>query len=212
MQVKTTLSAHDVERLRREATQLRKASDIPLWKAQDTLAQRHGYANWSMLHRDHSKALEAPEDQEALEPLKVRKPTAASLQRACIEFINSLSDDSVEDFCKGGASIWTPAWEIQAGTFGEIEVLGSPDELYNRNYARKNHLLMLASFGGLDENFVFEGDDDYEEDENGDAIEPTHGQVFTPERGREMLLDLNYGDRIDGLMEKLETYLNPREG
>ena len=205
MQEKTTLSAHDVARLKREATQLRKASNIPLWKAQDTLAQRHGYANWSLFHREHSKAL------EALEALKVRKPIAASLQRACIEFINSLSDNTVEGFCKGGASIWAPAREIQAGTFGEIEVLGSVDDLYNQNYARQNHLLMLASFDGLDENFVFEGDDDYEEDENGDAIEPTRGQVFTPERGREMLLDLNYGDSIDGVMADLETYLNPRE-
>lgn len=208
MQEKKTLSAHDVERLRREAKQLRKASDIPLWKAQDALAQRHGYANWSMLRREHSRALIVPGVRKIR---KVPKPTAASLQRACTEFINSLTDDTVEGFCKGGASMWAPTREIQAGTFGEIEVLGSADDLYNRNYARQNHLLMLARFDGLDENFVFEGDDDYEEDENGDAIEPTRGQVFTPERGRDMLLGLNYGDSIDGVMEDLETYLNPPE-
>lgn len=195
MQKKTSLSANDIERLKREAKSLKSASGKPLWHAQDTLAKQHGYENWSLMQRARSKG---------------HRPTAAGLERACIEFINSLSDSGIEGLCKG-ASIWAPAWQIQTGAFGEIEVLGSTVDLSTRQYARQSNLLLLSDFGGLDESFVFKGDDDYEEDEDGNAIEPTHGQVFTPERGRATLLSIFYGDSIDGVMENLERYLNPSE-
>lgn len=52
MQEKIALSAHDIDRLKREAKQVRKSSGIPLSKAQDALAQRLGYQNWSLLRRD----------------------------------------------------------------------------------------------------------------------------------------------------------------
>ena len=70
---------------------------------------------------------------------------------------------------------------------------------------------MLAGFGDIDETFVFEGDEDYEEDEDGNPLEPAQGRLFTPERGRAELLGIDYGWRIDDLINDLDHYLNPPE-
>lgn len=152
MEEKIVLLANDIERLKREAKQVRKSSGIPLSQAQDANAQRLGYKNWSLLHKNQSK---------------VKEPTADGLHRACVEFIRSASDGVIKGLCKGGVSMWAPVWQIQSGDFGEIELLGLHTDTSTRQYAYENHLLMLVQFGEVDETFVFEGDEDYEEDEEG---------------------------------------------
>lgn len=199
MQEKIILSANEIDRLRREAKQIKKSSGMQLSKALDILAQRQGYANWSLLHKEFSRA---PKEQG---------PTSQGLQRACIEFINTLSDDAVRGFCKSGPSMWAPAQEVQSGNFGRIKVLGPADELSTKQYAQQNRLLRLARFDGLGDWFVFDTDDDYEEDENGNPIETSLVEFFTPERGRAALLSIDYGGEIDGVLDALEQYLTPPE-
>lgn len=196
MQEKIALSANDIERLKREAKQIAKSSGILLWQAQDAIAQRLGYKNWSLLRKDQSK---------------VKEPTAEGLQSACVKFIRSLSDGAIEGLCKGGVSMWAPVWQVQSGDFGEIELLGPHMDTSTRQYAYENHLLMLVNSGEVDETFVFEGDEDYEEDEEGNPVEPAQGRLFTPERGRAELLSIDYGWRIDDVLNDLDFYLNPPE-
>ncbi len=196
MQERIALSANDIERLKREAKLLRKSSGILLAQAQDAIAQRLGYKNWSLLRRDQSK---------------VKELTADDLHRACLALIRSLSDSAIQGLCKGGLSIWAPFWQIQSGDFGQIELLGLHTDTSTRQYACENHLVMLVQAGEIDETFVFEGDEDYEEDEEGNPIEPAQGRLFTPERGRAELLSIDYGSRIDDVINDLDFYLNPPE-
>lgn len=196
MQEKTVLRASDIERLKREAKQIRKSSGIPLSQAQDAIAQRLGHKNWSLLRRDQAK---------------VKGPTAEGLHRACVKFIRSVSDSAIEGLCKGGVSLWAPVWQVQSGDFGEVELLGSHMDISTSQYAFENRLLMLANFGEIDESFVFAGDEDYEEDEDGNPVEPAQGRLFTPERGRAELLSIDYGWRFDDLLSDLDLYLNPPE-
>jgi hypothetical protein len=102
MQEKIALSANDIERLKREAKQTRKSSGIPLSQAQDAIAQRLEYKNWSLLRRDQSK---------------VKEPTADGLHRACLALIRSLSDSAIQGLCKGGLSIWAPFWQIAPSAY-----------------------------------------------------------------------------------------------
>lgn len=196
MPEKIVLRPNDIERLRREAKQTVKSTGILLSQAQDAIAQRLGYKNWSLLHRDQSK---------------VKEPTADGLQRACVEYIRSLSDGAIEGLCKGRVSMWAPVRQVQSGDFGEIELLGLHTDASTRQYADENHLLMLVQSGEVDQTFVFEGDEDYEEDEEGNPVVPAQGRLFTPERGRAALLSIDYGERIDDVLNDLDFYLNPPE-
>lgn len=51
----TPLTLARLEQLRRAARRLERKESIPLYEAQDRLANKHGYANWSLMHK-HSKA------------------------------------------------------------------------------------------------------------------------------------------------------------
>lgn len=210
MQRDTGLDEHQIENLKREAKKLRKLLNITHSAALDILAERHGYKNWSLLERSSNQTAQ---QSTATPPADtVHKPSDAKLQQACLEFIQTLDDRKVEWLCKGSASLWAPARRIEDGTFAGIQMLGIAGDNMTRRYAQEEELILLVDFAGLGDHLIFEGDEDYQEDDDGNPIQPTHGELFTPTVGRELLASLAFGDEFDGVMERLERFLDPTNG
>jgi hypothetical protein len=210
MQLDTGLDKHQIENLKREAKRLRKQLKIAHSAALDILAERHGYKNWSLLE----KAFNRTAQQFTVTPPvgTVRGPTEARLQQACVEFIKTLDDRTVEWACKGSSSFWAPARRIEDGTFEGIQMLGIASDTMTRRYAQEEGLILLVDFSGLGDHLIFEGDEDYQEDDDGNPIQPERGELFTPKLGRELLTSLAFGDEFDGVMERLERFLDPSFG
>lgn len=203
MQQDTGIDAHQLENLKREAKALRKSLNITHSEALDRLAVRHGYKHWSLL----AKACLRVDQERRTEA--VQEPTAEALQRACQDFIKSLDDHKIEWLCKGAASFWVPTGRVLDGTFAGIRILGIARETMTARYAEEEGLFLLADFAGLGDNLTFEGDEDYEEDEAGDPLQPAHGELFTPAVGRRVLASIDFGEDIDGVMDRLDGLLHP---
>lgn len=207
MQSDTGLDEHQIENLKREAKKLRKLLNVTHSAALDILATRHGYKNWSLLDRASNRM--AHEAASTTAAQTVHGPTEATLQRACLAFIKTLDDERIERLCRSWASLWVPAYRVQDGTFAGIRVLGIAGDTISRRYAEEEGLILLADFSGLGDHLVFDGDEDYEEDEDGNPIPPAYGELFTPSGGRELLAGLPFIDDIDAVMERLERFLHP---
>lgn len=211
MQSDTGLDKHQVENLKREAKKLRKQLGITHSAALDILATRHGYKNWSLLERASNRtALDVGAATPV--PPKLHGPTDTALERACLAFIERLDDGKIERLCRGWASLWVPARHVQDGTFYGIQVLGIAGDTMTKRYAQDEELVLLADFAGVGDHLIFEGDEDYEEDQDGNPIPPAYGELFTPNGGRKLLTSLPFIDDIDAVVDRLNWFLHPSPG
>ncbi|RYE43567.1 MAG: hypothetical protein EOP24_27885 [Hyphomicrobiales bacterium] len=65
----TPLTSARVEQLKRAAKKLARAESIPLHEAQQRLANEHGYANWSLLHKHSMRAVQAAPSIQPTHPV-----------------------------------------------------------------------------------------------------------------------------------------------
>ena len=207
MQPDTGLDEHQIENLKREAKKLRKQLNITHSAALDILAERHGYKNWSLLERASNRT--AHEGTATPVPPTLHGPTEATLEKACLAIVKDLDDGKIERLCRGWASLWVPARHVQDGTFSGIRVLGIAGDTMTRQYAQDEELILLADFEGVGDHLIFEGDEAYEEDQDGNPMPPAYGELFTPSGGRRLLASLSYVDDIDAVVERLDRFLHP---
>ena len=70
----TPLTSARVEQLKRAAKKLVRAESVPLHEAQQRLANEHGYANWSLLHKHSMPAVQA---SPSIQPAQPATPATA---------------------------------------------------------------------------------------------------------------------------------------
>ncbi len=179
----TIFTPQQIKRLRREATALKKASDISHHEALDQIARREGLANWSLLMHasspiGHPEVVPAPIERSFM---------YGELRDVCTRFVQDLDDDTVFLLCWSG-SLWISEKALRTGkvTTLNLHALGLCWDNITRQYAFDLGALCLVDFDGLADRFVLDTD----EDDEGNPLEPGPAQVlYTAKTGRHELLE-----------------------
>ena len=195
----TTFTSNQIERFKREATAMKKATGLTHAEALDNIANREKFANWSLLMKAaHVDAL----SQQNPVPQK-SSLTYEKLLSVCQRYIEE--NDSTYTLCRNG-SLWIDRRAVLNGnvTINSLHALGPRGDSRTRQYASDIGALPLTDFDGLADTFVLDTD----EDEDGNPIEPGSGQLlYTANVGRRKLLEcIQHGleGDFDALMARID--------
>lgn len=190
-----------IVRLRRDATQLRKANRLSHHEALDRIAMQYGHQSWDALIRASSATEEVKPVALVLRAPQI--PYVEALRNAAIRFVKKINPQYVKCLCWSG-SLWVQEGHIRTERRRGIcfDALGSSWDGITRQYAHGRGMVLLMDFEGMADRYVLESD----EDDDGNPVTPGPIQVMYNARvGRDDLLECLEPQDFEAAFDALKT-------
>jgi hypothetical protein len=196
-----------IERLKRDAKQLKKANGLSHHEAQDRIAMQHGHQSWDALMRWNAKTAAVTPVASVLGAPPA--PYVEVLRQAAIRFVKTIGPEDIRQLCWSG-SLWVQEVDIRKERRRGVRftVLGVSWDGITRQYARENGMVLLMDLEGMADRYVLEDD----EDDDGDPVTPGQNQVMYSERvGRHDLLACLEPYEFEAALEDLQFRMERAE-